>query len=213
VESIWLGVFALFSVIHLIFCYIEHEFYRKFTKVILVPILMLYVIESGSFELEYALIMALLGSFLGDIFLLNQDNKVNFLAGLSSFLVAHVFYIMLLESRLDFNDNILIVLVFGLLVMAVLAYMTIRRVVKSMTIPVILYSLTLFVVTLFSGVLLINSPSWYNASIFIGSLLFMFSDSLVAYSLFIKDFKRKHLYIMVTYLLAQLLIVIGLVNF
>ena len=120
---------------------------------------------------------------------------------------------MLLESRLDFNDNILIVLVFGLLAMAVLAYMTIRRVVKSMTIPVILYSLTLFVVTLFSGVLLINSPSWYNASIFIGSLLFMFSDSLVAYGLFIKDFKRKHLYIMVTYLLAQLLIVIGLVNF
>ena len=44
----------------------------------------------------------------------------------------------------------------------------------------------------------------------IGSVLFLISDSILSFSRYIKPFKRHDFYIMLTYLLAQLFIGLGL---
>ena len=45
----------------------------------------------------------------------------------------------------------------------------------------------------------------------LGYILFMFSDSFLLYTSYVKDVKRRDFYIMLTYLLGQLFIVISLV--
>lgn len=47
--------------------------------------------------------------------------------------------------------------------------------------------------------------------IFIGVIIFILSDSILSFTTFILDIKRRDFYIMLTYLIAQSLIAINLV--
>ena len=132
-----------------------------------------------------------------------------FTAGLISFLVGHVFYIIALLEPVSFS-NIpfgVYILVLPFIFYGVFIYKNLLPYLKSMKIHAFLY-LTVILIMSFSSLLRICSINNYQFWMpFLGALLFISSDTMLAFNQF--RGKGREEYIMITYIAAQLLIVLG----
>ncbi len=190
--------------------------YRYITKPLLMPLLILFYIAYSS-KIYWLLIIALIFAFLGDTALMIKNRKlgkISFIIGLSSFLMGHLFYIGLFvnisKGMAFYSPIIQILLILPFLFIALYVGKLVLPYAQKMKIPVGVY---LIVITLMnsSSVLLISKLSTVSfICIYSGVTLFSISDSLNAYSRFIKQFKMASCLIMLTYILAQLFIVIAL---
>jgi uncharacterized membrane protein YhhN len=162
---------------------------------------------------------AIFFSLLGDVVLmLESRDGIFFILGLASFLMAHIFYIVaygqhqeevvvdelkgIQKTRLAFP----IVLAGSGLVIVLYSSL------GDLKIPVIIYALVLIVMVL-------NALFRYgrtNANsfwlVFMGSLLFMISDSILAINKFMQPIWMARVFIMITYTFAQFFIVEGLIR-
>ena len=149
---------------------------------------------------------ALVCSLAGDVFLMLPDEKKFFVPGLASFLVGHVLYIVGLTHGYVSAAGAVVgaVLVFTALVaIAPTLLKGAQEVDRKLPFPVLLYMLTISVmVTCAIG-------SGVGLAI-VGALLFYVSDFCIGWSRFVADFPYARIAIMVTYHLAQILLVISL---
>jgi uncharacterized membrane protein YhhN len=158
--------------------------------------------------------IGLVFSLLGDIFLMLPGRY--FRAGLFSFLITHLMYII------GFNPNLPPVNIASL-VLAVLVGITaaqiynkvvagtIRKGQQGLRIPLLLYTAGISLMLL-SALLTLVRPSWDALSAIIvssGALLFFISDSLIGWNEFVSNFPKSRLYIMITYHLGQICIIVG----
>jgi uncharacterized membrane protein YhhN len=159
-------------------------------------------------------ILALFFCWVGDIFLLVKGD-IFFIAGLASFLIAHVLYIICYRQyqNIDKTDELMgsqkvrfslpfILICTGLVVI-------LFPVLGDLKIPVMIYALVLLLMVL-------NALFRYGRTtfqsflfIFIGAILFMVSDSMLAINKFLHSFTEAGVLIMITYCAAQFLIVQG----
>lgn len=196
-------VFAFLSLSHLYFCFSEMESERKITKLILMPSLILYLLISKTEN--YLLYIALGFSFLGDLFLILKM-KHHFIYGAGSFFIAHIIYIIAIVSMGIGTLKIFDYLSISILLIIYLAFVYIiisKKTFKNYTLPVSLYILTLLIALILS--FLTN-----NILTSIGYLVFITSDSILIINKFILQIKKRHLYIMFSYILAQVFIILGL---
>ena len=196
-------VYGLIILIHLWFCFKELHKYRKITKVLLMPMLILYLLL---IKANNALIyLALMFGFFGDLFLINSNNPKYFICGCISFFIGHIFYIIEITKSLPFTINLIHYLLFlvVIIIYLTLSFIFTRKILKNLTLICVGYSFILFL-ALFLSLLTKN----YLVSL--GYFIFIISDSVLIFSKKIKKIKREHLYIMSTYITAQILIVIGL---
>lgn len=163
------------------------------------------------------ILCALALSWLGDVLLLFQVVDADFfLAGLISFLAAHVCYILAFrKTSVHHSQTILkekpwLVLVF--IAYGTLFFFLIRDGLGDMLIPVMAY----MAVILIMGITALNRFRRVEYSSFIlvfaGALCFMMSDSLLAINKFSAPFPMAGFFIMLTYIAAQYLIVRGSVK-
>jgi len=158
------------------------------------------------------LLLALICSMLGDILLMfNSQNQQFFIFGLIAFLVAHIMYILLfLKDRNREKNALPFALV--LLIYATALFYLLKEGLGEMLVPVIAYMLV--ILTMASTAFLrkdkVSKQSYLL--IFIGALLFMLSDSLLALNMFYKPIPMANFAIMITYALAQFFIVIGILR-
>ncbi|HEX6291921.1 MAG TPA: lysoplasmalogenase [Herpetosiphonaceae bacterium] len=151
---------------------------------------------------RYAIIAGLLCSLAGDVFLMLPADR--FLAGLVSFLLAHLCYIV------AFNVGVqpLMPLWSGLpfLAYGMMLFARLRPHLGSMALPVAGYSLVISVMAWQACArwLQLATPDALLAGI--GAVLFVASDSLLAIDRFAGSFRWAHLAILVTYYVAQWLI-------
>lgn len=188
-------------------------------KPLLLPILGFYYLKNISNEDGWSrpVMAAILFSWLGDVALILQIINENFfLVGLSCFLIAHVAYILAYrQHQWAEGDNAL----FGIqkfrfafpIILAGTGLVTILYShLGDLWVPVMIYSLVIVVMVLQAlfryG--LTNSPSFWF--VLIGALLFMASDSAIAIDKFLAPFELARVFVMSTYIAAQLLIVRGL---
>ena len=145
------------------------------------------------------LILALIFSVTGDIFLLNKEKYFTY--GLFAFLIAHLFYIYLFYS-LASSPNPLI----GLAIVAVIDFIffTVRKSLKKYR-PVLFYMLAISFMVYFS----LGFSGNAGALIGSGGVLFFISDGVLALNKFYKKIKFSETIILSTYYIAQLLIVLG----
>ena len=145
-------------------------------------------------------------SLIGDVFLL-ADSSMSFLAGLGSFLVAHIAYIAAFIAIGILRTGVLMGLAVGLVGITTLG----RRIVggvatrqPSMKAPAIAYMavISIMVVAAFGTGLL---------AAIVGAIFFYLSDAAIAWTRFVHDHGHGRLFVIVTYHLAQLLIVVSLV--
>jgi uncharacterized membrane protein YhhN len=150
---------------------------------------------------------ALAFSLAGDVFLMLQPPEKWFVAGLGSFLVGHLLYIIgFLHDDLS-TTGVIIGAVVTFTALAAIGPTVVKGaadVEKALAFPVLVYMLTISVmVTLAFGT--------GNAFAIVGAVLFYVSDACIGWSRFVKDFPLAKLTIIVTYHVAQILLVLALV--
>jgi len=178
-------------------------------------VLLIWLASVGGFQgylIPFGL--GLLFSMAGDIFLMLP--KERFVAGLVSFLLAHVAYII------GFNDTFppmnLVTLVVAALV-ALVAFRLYTRIAGGLTasgndklkIPVLVYSIVISIMLL-SALLTLIKPEWTAISALLaafGALLFFLSDSCLAWNKFVQPLPNGRLIVIITYHVGQILIITG----
>lgn len=153
----------------------------------------------------------------GDCFLMFQAvNPSFFLFGLASFLIGHLLYISAFYLDYIWNPRIekgytrWALVIFGLFCFGFYIYL--RPNLAEMKIPVMAYA---FVISLM-GIMAANRKGRVNSLSFNlvmwGAVLFVISDSALAYNRFVFAFDNAGLVVMATYMLAQYLITMGAVE-
>ncbi len=207
----WLGLFFIDATLHLVTTVNTMPFISMITKPLLMVLLGGYFLsqfKSNSSQIKYWVIAALVGSWFGDTFLMFQGHSsLFFLLGLSSFLLAHLAYTFAF-LKFENRPNKWVFIVISLLFFAysvVLAY-TVWPGLGAMKIPVLVYALVLTIM----GITGVIKNYGANNMIVIGVVLFIISDSLIAYTKFAASVENSRFLIMLTYILAQFLIIKGL---
>lgn len=219
----WLYGYGFTSLLHLVAIAAGWSVLRFVTKPLLMALLLVFFLSASQKNnaARYPVLLALVFSWLGDVFLMNEGNTY-FTAGLASFLVAHIFYILFFAGIRKNNDprkpwNIILLIVLASYV-GIFYFFLGPALDTALKIPVFLYAViiaTMFAMAWHSGKTpALSNPQQarYAHTLFIaGAALFIISDSLLAINAFLQPFRGASLWVMSTYCLAQAGIVLGAV--
>lgn len=188
------------------------------TKPLLMPALAFLLfadVKAGRKGLFGWMLAGLFFSWGGDLLLMFQEkDPLFFLLGLSSFLLAHVAYIVLFH-RIRVLENIkanswflvIVVVYYAMLISWLSPWL------GDMKWPVRVYGIVIsFMCMLAMHVALLRNRMAAQL-IFAGAVSFVLSDSLLAVNKFYEPFAHAGLAVMLTYGLAQLGITLGLIRY
>lgn len=157
-------------------------------------------------------LLALVFSLLGDILLMFVDKSEHFFTlGLVAFLTAHVMYVLVFLKHRNKEKS-----PFGfialLLIYAACLFNFLKDGLGNMLIPVIVYMIIILAMatTAYLRKDKVNIVSY--GLVFLGAIFFMASDSILALNKFYQPIPWSNISIMVTYAIAQYLIVIGILK-
>lgn len=208
-----LYIFALVALIDLGAITGHYEAVHRFTKPLLMPMLLLTVLCTENKPGKWLLLTGLFFSFLGDVFLLFDSRyPIFFIFGLLSFLVTHVFYIIYflkipVTAPSLFKRRPLLLLPI-LLYIGTLLWLLVPRL-GALQLPVIVYSLVLGFM-LVCSLHIAHRVTRYTAVFFaFGAVLFVVSDSLLAINRFYYALPASGFLVMSSYCAAQAFIVKG----
>lgn len=216
-------LYLLDGIIHLISEYLHFPAVKYGSKILLMPLLALFLISKVKSN-NKLILSALFFSWLGDIFLMfprneysEQMQKLLFIFGLASFLIAHVFYIFTFLNEINSVKKVSLIVENPYLVLPFLVFLFfllyfLFPYLKDMKLPVVVYGsiINLMALMALNRKNLVIASSFYL--VFIGALLFMISDTTIAVNVFYKAQPWHRIFIMSTYILAQALIVYGWVQ-
>ena len=206
------AIYILYS-IYLYLVFIGQDSADDALKSFLIPCLAFFLHNLKNRRVKLFLLGSILFSAQGDCFLI-FNGKLFFLFGLGSFLMAHVFYCLIMVNYFEnysfFGKNkgyVVFLLVYLLVFMTFLSpYL------GDLFFPVLLYA-TVLAMMVFLALSLNVQFHGKHILIVLGAIFFLISDSLLGVSIFYQNFYKSHFFIMLTYLLAQSLLVYGLVLF
>lgn len=177
------------------------EFIAK--PLITVSLAVLYLVSVSKPDFWY--VSALFFSFWGDSLLMFKDQY--FVFGLGSFLLAHILYISLVSKYLD-KVSISKILTHSIPFVGFLVFLIwlIYPSLNKLLIPVIIYGIAISVFGVVSFLIYTQNKSTENLWLFLGALIFISSDSVLAINKFCESKEVYGIIIMATYILAQFLI-------
>lgn len=207
-------VFVLILLADLIAVQLNYKIAEYLFKPLIVIWLLSYFIlqtRNVKSDLKKWIIIALLFSWSGDVLLLLQDdNSLFFLLGLSAFLLAHIFYILLFHF-VRVRENVksrwlllLIVVIYYTLLISILSPWL-----GEMKLPVRIYGIVISFMFMLAMHMLFIKNNRAGLLMMAGALLFVISDSALAINKFYQPFEMAGLVVMTTYGFAQLLITEG----
>jgi uncharacterized membrane protein YhhN len=162
-------------------------------------------------RLKKWVIIALVFSWIGDILLMFQaDQPEFFLAGLVSFLLAHISYILFfhftrLRERIASRWYLMlfVVVYYTVLIMQLGPYL------GDFAVPVRGYGIVISFMLMLAMHMLFMKNKRAGFAMLIGAALFVLSDSILAFNKFYQSFETAGVLIMLTYGMAQFFIVDG----
>ena len=208
--------FLFVVMVYLVAMFFGFDTVKLFFKPLIVGSLLLYfVIETKNKFVRFRLwmILAMVYCMAGDTFLMfDSRDELFFILGLVSFLVGHVFYILVFK-RIANDKFISFHILKTILVIAyvtVLLYLLIPRA-NTLWLPVVLYSLVIGTMLVFAFHLTkIGRIGWLITA---GAFLFVISDSVIALNKFYVSIPLDSWIVMISYIVAQFLIVHGVVKY
>lgn len=166
-----------------------------------------FQLDPGIHSIYRILILSgLVFSLMGDVFLMLPKDR--FIAGLASFLVAHLLFIGAMVSGFGpfyaWIPLIAIAIYMGIFLRILLPKT------GKMTLPVFIYALVIMLFLWQAA-----GRAWYLAGdssgyAFYGALLFVVSDSILAYNKFVRPFKAAEFLIMTSYWSALVLLALSI---
>ena len=169
---------------------------------LLIILIALLANEPPSRRYKAAIIVGLLFSLAGDILLIQVLDT--FILGLLSFLAAQVIYTYAFRAGRPFKFNLLVVLPFA--VYGVLIYVLLKPGLDGMALPVAAYIVVIMVMAWQAWDQWDDVRRRWALLAFVGALLFIFSDSLLALNRFLEPFAAARALTLTTYFSAQWLI-------
>ncbi|MFX1393019.1 MAG: lysoplasmalogenase [Promethearchaeota archaeon] len=216
---IFLILFFLFATLDIFAVAKENRKLEYITKPLMMPLLALYFIFGTlTNNIDWLIVIALLFGCAGDIFLMLENKNKWFMFGMAAFLLGHVFYII--SFLLSIGANIVNFPIYGFVLLIPVIFIILLTFPKykdhmgDLKIPVYIYMVTILTMHV-SAILRLalfefSCPCFFL--VWFGSILFIFSDSLIATDTFNKEMKIPHIriYEMITYILGQFLITTGI---
>lgn len=214
----WILIFAIVLLGDLLGIQLENNILQFIFKPLIIPVVIGYFdsqINNIIKGINKWILLALIFSWLGDVLLMFQDKKdIFFLLGLSSFLLAHVFYIIYFHKvrvRENVKSNpwllVIVVIYYAALISFLSPYL------GDMKLPVRIYGIVISFMFMLAMHMLFIRNKEAGKWMMIGALLFVLSDSLLALNKFYKPFEFASIMIILTYALAQFFIVKGAVGY
>ncbi len=187
---------------------------EAYTKPLLIPLLMLiYYLSTKHVSYRYSglLYAALTFSWIGDIILIEKGETIYFLAGILTFLAAQMSYAFLFyvssEKNIEGHSKWRIVGAVGIaLFLATMIYILYPES-DELGFAVLSYSIVVFVMLLSA----LFHKGYGQHYIITGALLFVSSDSILAYNKFVEPIPFGLVAVVVLYMLAQYYFVRGMI--
>lgn len=209
---VFISIFLLSCIIHLVFCFIENEKYRKITKPFCVFFLSIAIAFAS--PSQYLVYIGLIFGVIGDICLLKKHKVWPFAAGMISFFINHCMFIAeAIRLNYPVNNFFYFFLAFFPVVFCLISYYPFKKVFREgrLTFGASCYAAILTLDFLTMLILGISRQSNFLYIASCGGFAFILSDIFLSYTLFIKDKKRRDFFIMALYLLGEALLSLGLV--
>lgn len=165
-----------------------------------------------SIPLKKTTVVALVSSLLGDILLMFVAQSAHFfIFGLLAFLFAHIMYILVFLKHRNENRSVYMILIL-LIAYASGVFYLLQSGLGEMLIPVVIYMVVILTMgaTAYLRKNKANKISYYF--VLAGAIFFIISDSILALNKFYHPIAYANLGIMVSYALAQYLIVFGILK-
>ena len=214
-KYLFLIIYFVFSIIHLIDSYKDDARKRARSKPFLLIFLLLFYV-SASHNRSIFLVLALFTSWLGDVLLIPKGNKW-FVAGGISFIFSHIFLILTYASHISVSGMPwLFVIIIAIIYFAVslkIIFAVKDNTPKMMVGPMYFYLLANSLMNIFGMMQLISRKNTGALIAYIGALLFFVSDCvlfLVRYHKNKNIIYKRHFSVMLTYLLGEFLITLGI---
>ena len=209
-----LVIFTITTTVHLYASYNTNQKLRNISKPwILLSLLGFYLFSTDN--IQTSVVLALIFSWIGDMFLILKGVKW-FTVGGISFMISHFFFILSYAKYVDFNSLNKVIIV-SLILLFIISSTIVFKYLKPHLPKPLFYPMYLYLII--NGMM--NCFAWFRAmsmsakaSIItaIGALLFYISDCSLFFVRFDKDSKLKtHFLVMLTYSIGELLIVLGLI--
>lgn len=164
-------------------------------------------------------LVAMVFCWLGDIFLLFQNQQPSFfIFGLGAFLIGHVFYSFSYRAHRSASAAQELVgtqrirFAFPIILAGSGLVVILYPSLGTLKIPVMIYAAVLTLMVLQALFRFGRTSTISFALVFAGAILFMISDSLLAINKFLDPLPWAHVQVMLTYVLAQFLIVQGIIQ-
>ena len=209
-----LWIYIAVSIANLIAKVIPSEELDQYTKPLLMPLLMIYVYKSSIGKTTARILLlsvALLFSWLGDVVLMYQSDQLYFMAGIGLFLIAQITYIVVLRKSMYQKPVLSLMKVLPFLLYAALLFYILLPA-GDFTLPIIVYGLVIMVMAIIARLREGNTDQGSYQLVLFGSILFLASDSILAYNSFSSAIPYAGVFIMSTYCAAQLLLVLGVLK-
>ena len=190
---------------------------KYITKPAVTLALICWLILNGGFQGQLIyFVIGLIFSLAGDIFLMLPNEK--FIAGLVSFLFAHIAFILGFSSVIPkFSAAGLILLI----LVGLNAFELFRQISNGLRsrgqeyfiTPVLIYTIVISLMLVSALLTMVGPNSEWNPfpslMVSFGALLFVLSDTLLAWNKFVNPIKYGNIFVIVTYHLALITIILG----
>lgn len=214
IKKYGLPVFLLVLILHLACIYLEMSTPRLITKLLLLPLLMIYLAAEPG-KTSPVVYIGLFCSFMGDL-LLTRSGESYFLLGMLAFIGTHVCNILFFYRLQKGYRGKPILLVLALVVLTVISggvYFLLADQLGALRVPILVYMAIISLMAFMATQTVVN-PVFSQTALrcFIpGAALFVISDGLLALNKFLLHTASIDIAVMLTYGMAQYLLVAGFV--
>jgi uncharacterized membrane protein YhhN len=218
INNLLLSGYIVVAIIHLIGIATGQLMLSDCTKVLLLPLLIGHALTRIAKNTSgfWVLLFALLFCWFGDILLIfTEKNELFFLLGLAAFLLGHIGYIIAFrkfsKNKVEGKEMPFVFYLAPLLFAIGLLVLLFPKL-GDMMVPVVAYA------TVISIMCMASLGRWHKTNngsfvfVLAGAVCFIISDALIAINKFYAPFELASLLIMITYIKAQYLILVGLIK-
>ncbi|XOV93147.1 MAG: lysoplasmalogenase [Bacteroidota bacterium] len=209
---ILLLIYLLVGTVNVVGQFLGSSELNEYTKPLLMPLLIyyLYRFAEGHITLPRILLaVALIFSWGGDLLLMGSGDSY-FLGGLVSFLIAQIFYAVTLFKSADHKPKIRFLYLIPLIVYGAGLLTVLLPEAGEMGPGIIVYAIGILTMVFMASIRHGYTNKGSYISVLIGALLFVLSDSMIALDKFYSPIDYARVLIMSTYIVAQLLLVRGI---
>jgi uncharacterized membrane protein YhhN len=194
ISSLTVLTFAIFAIIYKQSANVRaYSFFKPLTTTLILFISLLIYLQTQRVYSAITSISIVL-CLVGDIFLLN---KKYFLHGLFFFLFAHIGFTAGFASISGFTWNIVPLIL--LVIFGVTYFIFLRKNLNKYTIPVAIYISVIIIMNWQAINLFIVNKTLVFGGVAFAALLFLFSDSIIAFNKFKKSFRLAEILILTSY--------------